>query len=225
MGEDTRAPRDGVILLHGFAGWPGRMARLERDCVAAGWATLSPYYPSWARPHPHNLARLQARIAHFADEVPGKVHFVGHSMGGLMIRALLNQWRPARMGQVVMIGTPQGGSELADIARRIGLAIILGHSGALLTTARDATTQARLGTVDYPLGIIAGDRHGIMTPLRRLIPAPHDGKVSVAATHIAGESAHIVLPVSHDRMPAHRHVRAQVIAFLHNGSFTDGRHA
>ncbi len=75
-----------------------------------------------------------------------------------------------------------------------------------------------LGAVHYPIGIIAGDRSLLPVPAP-MLPRPHDGKVSIAATHVAGLTDHMVLPVTHTLMVYDRRVIAAVLAFLAEGSF------
>jgi hypothetical protein len=83
---------------------------------------------------------------------------------------------------------------------------------------RAETDEAALGLVDYPLGIIAGDR--ALLPLSfGLLPRPHDGKVSIAATHVAGLADYVILPVTHTLMVYDRRVISAALGFLKNGAF------
>jgi hypothetical protein len=103
---------------------------------------------------------------------------------------------------------------------RIGLdQLVLREAHHLLTPDRLDETRRKLGEVDYPLGIIAGDRP--LDPLlpRLFLPRPNDGKVSVAATRLAGAADHIVLGVPHTLMLVSPHVHRQAIAFLRQGRF------
>jgi hypothetical protein len=113
---------------------------------------------------------------------------------------------------MVLIGTPNAGSELADFcAGQPLLRPLLGRAAATLVTRNAADPSP------YVVGVIAGDRP-LPSPLR-IMPRPHDGKVSVASTHIVGEADHIILPVSHAVMPFDRNVQRQTRLFLAEGKF------
>lgn len=211
---------ESVILLHGFGGHPVQTALLARRLRGAGYTVANIGYPSWRWPLARVVDHLHARITASPAFAAPVVHCVGHSMGGLMLRAWLARHRPDHLGRTVMLGTPNSGSEIADLAYRLRLhPLILNQAGGLLRTRRDAATQGALGEVDYPLGIIAGDR-----PWSRLLPdrifrAPNDGKVSVAATHCAGQADHLTLPVAHTAMIYTRPTADQVVHFLRHGRF------
>ena len=210
----------GVILLHGLGRTGLSMHALNSACKAAGHRTLAPSY-GMRTAIPAILADLQPRIDEFAAGGDGPVHFITHSLGGLVVRALLNAARPANLGRVVMLAPPNAGSELVDTLERLGLdRIVLGPASRYLRTARPASAEARLGSVDFDLGIIAGDR--AIDPIlpRLLLPGANDGKVSVAATRIAGMRDHIVLPVQHTLMVADKRVINQALAYLATGSFS-----
>jgi pimeloyl-ACP methyl ester carboxylesterase len=215
--------RDTVILLHGFFGVPWMMNRLERDLKGAGYATLAPFYDSWRQPLDRIVARLSGRMTAAARETPGRLHFVGHSMGGIVARALIRQHRPERLGHVVMLGTPNGGSEIADLLHGHAAArMILGQAAPVLVTRREQALLDRLGPVDYSAGVVAGTRSDWEGPFTYILPRPNDGKVSLASTHVEGEADHIALPVPHRRLPYDRSVRAQALHFLREGRFDHG---
>jgi pimeloyl-ACP methyl ester carboxylesterase len=188
-------------------------ARLE----AAGWQTLAPNY-GFRRSLPAILDVLKGPVTAFAAK-HGRLDIVTHSMGGLVARALIADSRPPNLGRVVMCAPPNRGSELADLLVSLNLAdTLLGPAHAHLVTRRGQANEALLGTVDYELGIIAGNRS--LTPVPpRLLPPPHDGLVSVQATHLAGMADHIILPVPHTLMPIHPLTGAQVLHFLSEGRF------
>lgn len=206
-----------VILLHGFGGLPIQLVPLSRRLKQAGFTPSTIGYPSWRWPLDRIVSHLQDRIA-TDDERP--LHFVSHSMGGLVLRALLTRRRPASLGQVVMLGTPHGGSELADLLFNLRLnRAILNQSGDLLRVTRPPAMQAMLGTPDYPLGLIAGNRSLLPWLPDLIFRAAHDGKVSVAATQLDGATDHLVMPVAHTAMLYDSKVAKQVIHFLRTGRF------
>lgn len=210
--------RGGVLLLHGHGRTGASMQLLALALRHAGYATKAPSY-GYGKSLPAILDFLAPKVRAFEQQQAGPLHMVTHSLGGLVARALIHRQRPAALGRVVMLAPPNGGSELADTLARWQLApAILGPVASLLTTRRTAEDEALLGTVDYPLGVIAGTRSGVAVPAH-ILPPPHDGKVTVAATRVAGMAAHIALPVGHATMKFEPTVIAQVLAFLATGAF------
>ena len=107
-------------------------------------------------------------------------------MGGLLARAYIVRHRPANLGRVVMLAPPNQGSEIVDL---LGASRMydrcFGPAGRQLGTRPGERLRTLLGTVDYPLGVIAGDR--AIDPLGwLLVPGPNDGRVAVARTGVAG---------------------------------------
>lgn len=207
-----------VVLLHGFMGMPWTMRLMGRLLRNHGFAPISPWYESWATPFDRIVERIHTQLSKRDLGRERPVHFVGHSMGGLLARAVVDRLQPALMGHMVMIGTPNAGSELADFcARQRLLRPILGRAAAALVTQRLLPTLDRLSSPSYPVGVIAGNRPFLGS--LRVLPRPHDGKVSVASTHFSGEADHIILPVSHAFMPFDRAVQHQTLHFLTSGTF------
>lgn len=158
-------------------------------------------------------------IGRFGAELDGKLHFVTHSMGGLVARAYIRRHRPGRLGRVVMLAPPNQGSEIADLLRGNPLyRAFFGPAGGELITEQPEQLSQLLGDVDYPLGVIAGDRS--LYPLSSLLlPGPNDGRVSVARTQVPGMSDHVTLPASHPLIMRNRRAITQVLHFLRHGQF------
>ncbi|WP_420606218.1 esterase/lipase family protein [Novosphingopyxis sp.] len=207
-----------VILLHGFGMRPITMLPVGRSLHRAGFATLALPYRSRLHPLEQIVDELLPMLNGVKD---GPVHFVTHSMGGLVARALIARARPKAMDKVVMLGPPHGGSEWVDLLARARISgTFFGPAEEVLSLRRPERVESLLGEVDYPIGIIAGNRPtGVPIFSARIMPGPHDGKVSVAATHLRGEADHIVMPVSHMAMIWDGAVQAQVVHFLRHGSF------
>ena len=119
-----------------------------------------------------------------------------------------------------MLGTPNGGSEIADGLKNFSpYRAFFGPAGQQLGTQRDAATHALLPAIDYPVGIIAGNRS--IDPLASVfLPRPHDGRVSVANTKLDGMADHVVVPAAHPFLPGNAVAIAQTLAFLRDGKFT-----
>lgn len=205
-----------VVLLHGW--WSGRMhlAGLARRLRRSGFHVVSIGYPSVRTPLEELGTRLLAR--ELAARIPpgcGRVHFVTHSMGALVLRRHLELHGRDRLGRVVMLGPPNHGSEAADFWSRSRLVRELaGPNLVALGTGPDSFAR-RLPPADFPLLVVAGTRppHPLVSPL----PKPHDGRVSVESTRLAGISLHHSVRTGHTALPWDREVADVTVRFLRNG--------
>jgi pimeloyl-ACP methyl ester carboxylesterase len=197
---------------------------MDRALVAAGFATLNLGYDSRHKPLDQLADDIHPVITGFAAGLDGPLHFVTHSMGGLLARVYVSRHRPASLGKVVMLGPPNNGSEIADfLQNRAIYRGYFGPAGQQLTTRHGSSLPTLLGPVDYPLGVIAGNRpiNPVLSGL--LLPGPNDGKVTVRSTELEGMTDHVVVPAAHSWMMGNAIVIAQTIVFLRDGRFSDIR--
>jgi len=216
-----RRPHDGVVLLHGISRTARSLHKMQAAIQASGFATLNPGYASRRKTLEALAEDIHSDVGRFAGTIEGSVHFVCHSMGGLLARVYLVKYRPKRLGRLVMLGTPNGGSEIADRLKNFKTyRAWFGPAGQQLVTRRDAATKAMFASTDYPVGIIAGNRSIYPIASALLLPRPNDGRVSVENTKLDGMTDHIVIGASHPWLVRNTQAIEQTIAFLKEGRFT-----
>lgn len=208
---------DNVILLHGLARTDRSMHKLEQALLEQGYCVDNVRYESTR----HDIETLseQAIGAALATCPAGQpVHFVTHSLGGILVRQYLENHRIENLGRVVMLGPPNKGSEVVDkLAEFPGFHFINGDAGMQLGTGATSVPN-RLGRADFDLGIIAGTR-SVNLLLSSIIPGADDGKVSVENTRLEGMRDHLEMPVTHTFMMQNTEVIEQVIHYLRFGEF------
>ena len=196
------------------------MRPLQRALEAEGFSVLNLDYRSRHMPLAALAESINPAVERFVASTMGDVHVVGYSMGGLLARVYLARHRPARLGRVVMLGTPNAGSEIADRLRALAFyRLVFGPAGQELVTEQGPELRASLGEIVYPLGVIAGDRPFSPFASSLLLPGPNDGRVTVARTRLDGMADHTVIGTSHMGLVRHPEAVTQVIAFLRNGVF------
>ena len=218
MIPDARGGPDTIVFLHGLGRTWLSMAWLAAQARRRGYAVINHGY----RSRRHTIAEhaQQLRIVVGAIAGQGRIHFITHSLGGIVVRAMLadrSTW-PERLGRVVMLSPPNQGSELVDfLAGNPIYHSVLGPSAAELGT-RPESTPNRLGPAEFEVGIITGDRS--FEPLSRMIfPGLSDGKVSVARAQVEGMRDFRVVRRSHPFIMYGADVAELAFHFLEHGQF------
>jgi pimeloyl-ACP methyl ester carboxylesterase len=144
-----------------------------------------------------------------------KIHFVGHSLGGLMVLRALERMPDLTPGCVVCLGSPLRGSAVArSIAQLPGGAFVIGKSLDVLLAGLDRWDGTR------PVGAIAGRLPFGLGLVLGALPSPHDGTVSVEETQLPGLTDHCLVAATHTGLLFSDEAAAQTVSFLRNRRFT-----
>lgn len=185
----------------------------------AGFIVINQHYPSTRHPIEFLAGNYVAlALEECRRQSATTIHFVTHSMGGILLRQYLSKHKIPELGRVVMLAPPNQGSEVVDKLGQYGLFHwVNGPAGRQLGTDRDSVPN-QLPEANFELGVIAGNR-SVNFFLSRLIPGANDGKVAVNRASLKGQKDFIVLPTTHPFMMRNRKVLAQTLAFIKNGIF------
>lgn len=208
-----------VVLAHGLGRSDLAMWRFAEELKNANYKVCRLDYATIGQSVDSVLAETTEQIGACIIGAP-KVHFVGHSLGGLVIRAYLqdNKHKLAtlNLGEVVLIGTPNKGSELADHLNNSWLMEIGGGISQSLVTGSDSLGNT-IKELEVNIGVIAGTKSSGLT--REKFKGPNDGLVSVESAKLDSMSDFIALEVGHSQMRYDSEVINQTIHFLQKGTF------
>jgi triacylglycerol lipase len=217
LGLPALAQADCVILLHGLARTAAAMEELAERFGAAGYSVVNAGYPS--REYTiEELAPLAVEAGLKSCPTGETVHFVTHSLGGILVRQYLATQEVPWLGRVVMLAPPNQGSEVVDKMRNVpGFRLLNGPAGLQLGTGPDDVPR-KLPPVDFPLGVVAGTRTFNLM-LSQFLPNPDDGKVSVESARVEGMADFVTVPYSHPFIMERDEVIDLALRFIATGSF------
>ena len=204
-----------AVFVHGL--WlTGAESALMRRRLAArhGFECHSFSYRTTGRA----MSDVIAQLAKFVERIDAEqVHFVGHSLGGLVLYRYFETAPCAQPGRVVFLGSPTVKSRTAERVGRLPLFSSL--IGRMVTHELVWPQDPREWRCPRELGLIAGTRPLGLGRFFARFDEDCDGTIGVSETKLPGHTAHVTLPVSHMGMLASSAVAEQVGEFLANGSF------
>ena len=212
--EDMTDSLKTVVLVHGFFRSEKDMRYLAGKLKERDYRVFAPTLPAIFG----SVRECSDLLTKMIDDNvlgEGVVHFVGHSMGGLVIRDYLSRRIVKKLGRVVMMGTPNGGSPYANLLLKFPF------SRRFLKALPDIAIPgldiaAPLNDPSPEIGIIIGET-GFLR--KYLIPGDHDGLVGAASVRKITASDEMRVPFCHERIHWRPHTAEAVISFLETGKF------
>lgn len=217
-GENVERKRDYVVLLHGLGRSHRSMKPMGQALAERGYRVVNHDYPSTREDMPKLVARLARTLATKCPDRDVRIHFVTHSLGGIVVRVYVDRHEFPRIGRVVMLSPPNQGSEIPDTLKSWApYRWAMGPVGGKLGTGSNDLPQ-QLGAVAFDVGVITGDRS--LNPLySSWVEGDDDGKVSIENAKVAGMRDFLVVHASHTFIMRDSEVIAQTLHFLKHGRF------
>jgi hypothetical protein len=217
--DNQMMTKEYVILLHGMGRGPRSMQKIEKKLEERGYWVLSKKYPSTKKEITELVERFLApQVESCLKAGAERIHFVTHSLGGILLRVYLQEHQLPVGSRVVMLSPPNKGSEVADALKKWpGYRWLMGPAGQMLGTETGSLPN-QLKRIDIEVGIIVGNK-SIEPWFSRLIPGENDGKVSVERARLEEMKDFLVVAESHPFIMRKKGVIDRVVAFLENGFF------
>jgi hypothetical protein len=209
-----------VVLLHGLARTSSSMSNLGDALRKEGYSVALVDYPS--RNHPiqvlSNLA-VDTGVQSCRKNGNTRIYFVTHSLGGILVRAYLNEHVIPELERIVMLAPPNHGSAVVDNVRDVPGVVWLNGPAFLELGTDEQSVPLALGEIKADTAVIAGTR-SINPILSTFLEHPDDGKVSVESARLEGMCAMLVIAVSHPFIMDDEVAIKQTLAYLNTGEFS-----
>ena len=217
--QEQPTPTHCVVLLHGIGGFGLILKSMELGLEKEGYVVANVSYPSLLEPIETLAAEaVEEGLDRCRAEGLARIHFVTHSMGGILVRQYLSTRKIEGLERVVMLAPPNQGSQYADYMGESPLNKVYEPEVLAQLGTGEESVPRRLGPPDFELGVIAGTRNR-----RRLLPGtptePSDGVVAVEETKASSMRDFLEVPVTHASIVWNEEVRRQTAHFLRNGQF------
>lgn len=219
LASPVMAANEHVVLIHGLCRTSHSMQKMDKVLTAEGYTVHTLAYPTRKKPIRALAEEHLAPLLEQAElQSASRLHFVTHSLGGIVLRQHLGEHKVRNLGHIIMLGPPNQGSHLVDkIGHWRSFRALNGPAGSQLGTSRSSLPN-QLGPLGHPHAVIAGSC-SINWINSRMIPGPDDGKVAVSHTALSDTTQHLVMKVTHPYLMQNKKVIEQVTHYLREGNF------
>ncbi|MCP5002495.1 MAG: lipase [Planctomycetes bacterium] len=213
------AKKECVIVIHGMGRTKNSMNRLGKSLLNDKYTVWNESYPSRSESiEKLAVEHIEKGLAFCNEAKVETIHFVTHSLGGIMVRYYLQEHKIDNLGKIVMLSPPNKGSEVADFLKNVYVyKLAMGPAGQQLGTDSNSLPKS-MRSIDANVGIITGNK--TLDPwFSPLIPGVDDGKVSVESAKLEEMSDFMVVESSHAFIMRNALVIDQIKYFLKHGVF------
>lgn len=207
-----------IVLLHGLGRTRLSMLPIAAAARLRGYRVINFRYLSTRGTIAQHAARFARTVLPRVAAAP-RVHFITHSLGGIIVRHVLATHTLPNLGRVVMLAPPNGGSEVADVLQH-SCVVSRAMTPVNELGTGDASVPRALPRADFEVGVIAGARSHIPLFSRWMHDVPNDGVVAVERTKLAGMKDFVVMQRTHTFLPVAPDAIGQALHFIEKGRFT-----
>ena len=210
-----------IILLHGACKTSRHMSHIARSLQELGYRVHNLNY-NWRYQEAAKITKdILVKVKYIEREYK-KVHFIGHSLGGLIIRGVLTNYRPANLGRVIQIASPNQGSKLAEKFKDNWIYKKLYKKVSQDLVPKSEFLKSLEPDIKYELGIIAGDSFNFFIHCL-LSFKQNDERVAIEETALEDAKDHIIINANHNEIVKSPEALHQIQKFLIDGSFEHGK--
>ncbi len=210
-----------VVLVHGLWRSGFAMRSIANNLETYGFHTISIDYPSTEAEIPElTQQHIPQGIEHCKANGAKQIHFVTHSMGGILVRQYLQSNHLPQGSKVVMLSPPNQGSKLSEKFGESWWYQWAAGPAASSLTQKESGIINQLREVSEPVGIIAAYREWSLWP-DSWLPQPNDGTIAVESMRLSEMDDFILMNSGHATMRYQDDIQRQIRHFLVNGYFED----
>ena len=211
--------QDYVVIIHGMAQSKKSMAKLAKYLESCNYAPIVIDYPSTKHGIENIAKNFVINQIENLDKTK-KVHIIGYSLGGIIARYVVDNYQIDSLGNIILIGSPNKGSEMAKfLENNLLVHKIFGPALKDLRPNSEFWDKIKDNVHEKNVGVIAGDFS--MNPLSSLLvfDGSSDGTVSVESAKIDGMKDFLILHHSHYFLMRNNEILSYIENFLQYGIF------